>query len=160
MSTADLSTAAQHSHAAGLDPGAPRDALTAGGRRLYLRLVLVIVAVGIVCRVAQYLANPSLWHDEALVTLNVMDRSYAQLLRPLDYEQAAPPLFLWAEKALLNTFGFSEYALRLVSLVAGVGSLSLFVLLSWRLLSPALSPWVVAWFALCEKFIWHSAEVK
>src|SRR5580765_292110 len=38
-------------------------------------LLLLVVLAGILCRVAQYMANPSLWHDEALVALNVMDRT-------------------------------------------------------------------------------------
>jgi len=129
-------------------------------RRRYRTVVLAIVAVGVICRLVQFLHNPSLWHDEALVTLNVMHRSYGQLARPLDYEQAAPPAFLWAERALLRTFGFSEYTLRAVSLVCGIGTLVLAARLGWRLLPPPVAACVTTLFALCDKLIWHSAEVK
>src|SRR5205085_12273531 len=88
------------------------------GRRTRMQhqraLLLLVVLVGILCRVAQYMANPSLWHDEALVALNVMDRSAGQLLGPLDYAQAAPPLFLLAERGMWVITGNPDFALRLV----------------------------------------------
>src|SRR6478609_608594 len=75
-------------------------------------LLLLVVIGGIVCRIAQYLANPSLWHDEALVVLNVMDKSATQLFGQLDYAQAAPPLFLLAERGLWLATHNPDYALR------------------------------------------------
>jgi len=128
-------------------------------RRLRALLLLVVIG-GIVCRVAQYLANPSLWHDEALVALNVMDKSAAQLFGPLDYAQAAPPLFLLAERGLWLATHNPEYALRLVSLLCGIASLPIFAVLCWRLLPGAVTPWTVGFFAFSDKLIWHSAEVK
>src|ERR1700736_2625255 len=94
----------------------PRD------RNLRLLLWLVVLA-GTGCRVAQFLANPSYWHDEALVVLNVMHKTAPQLLGRLDYAQAAPPLFLIAERGMLLAFGPNEYALRSISLACGVVSL-------------------------------------
>ena len=128
--------------------------------RLYRALLLLIVSAGIGCRAVQYAWKTSLWHDEALVTLNLMHRDYRQLLRPLDYEQAAPPLFLWAEKAMLDRFGFGEYQLRLVSLICAVVSLVLFAWTAWRLFPAPVALWAAALFAFCDKLIWHSAEVK
>lgn len=120
----------------------------------------MVVLLGITFRAVQYAWKTSLWHDEALVTLNVMHRSYGQLLRPLDYEQAAPPLFLWAEKWMLTHFGFGEYQLRLISLLCGVLSVPLFALLVWRLFPAPIALSAAALFAFCDKLIWHSAEVK
>lgn len=123
-------------------------------------LMLLAVIGGIVCRLAQYIANPSLWHDEALVALNVMDKSAVQLFRQLDYAQAAPPLFLLAERGLWLATHNPDYALRLVSLLCGIASLPVFAVLCWRLLPGAAAPWTVAFFAFSDKLIWHSAEVK
>lgn len=128
--------------------------------RLARTAVLIVFGVGSLCRIVQFAWNPSLWHDEALVTMNLRERSYTQLLKPLAYEQAAPPLFLWAEKALLQTFGFSEYTLRIVSLLCGLAALGLFAWLALRMFPPNLALCAVALFALCDKLIWHSAEVK
>ena len=78
-------------------------------------LLLLVVCAGVIFRSVQYAWRTSLWHDEALVTLNVMHRTYAQLLRPLDYTQAAPPLFLWIERWIYLHWGFGEDQLRLVA---------------------------------------------
>jgi hypothetical protein len=118
------------------------------------------VLLGIAFRAVQFAWKTSLWHDEALVTLNVMHRSYGQLLRPLDDAQAAPPLFLWGEKWILTHVGFGEYQLRLISLLCGVLSVPLFALLVWRLFPAPIALSVAALFAFCDKLIWHSAEVK
>lgn len=124
------------------------------------RALLGIVLIGSVCRLAQYLADPSYWHDEALVVMNVMDKTAAQLLLKLDYSQAAPPLFLLAERGLFRLFGASEYALRLPSLLCGLSALPLFALLCWRIFPGAIAFCVAAFFAFSDKLIWHSAEVK
>lgn len=132
----------------------------AGTTRAYQVALVAVILAGIGCRVAQYLANPSIWHDEALVAMNVFNKTLPQLLGPLDYAQAAPPLFLFAERGLVLAWGRSEYVLRLVSLVCGVAALPLFALLCWRLLPAAVAPWMAAFFAFADKLIEHSAQVK
>ena len=54
-----------------------------------------------------------------------------QLLRPLRFDQVAPPLFLWGEEAVYRTLGGSELSLRLLPLLAGLGSLFLFARLAF-----------------------------
>ncbi|MDY7021785.1 MAG: hypothetical protein SWJ54_10560, partial [Cyanobacteriota bacterium] len=76
-------------------------------------LSIVFVFFGILVRLVQYLHNRSLWFDEANLALNIVNRSYLQLLSPLDNNQAAPPGFLWIEKLSIQLFGNNEYALRL-----------------------------------------------
>jgi hypothetical protein len=141
-------------------PILPAEELIERRLRRQRALLLLVVAAGIVCRLAQYLANPSLWHDEALVALNVMDKSAAQLFGQLDYAQAAPPLFLLAERGLWLATHNPEYALRLVSLLCGIASMPIFAVLCWRLLPGAVAPWTAGFFAFSDKLIWHSAEVK
>ena len=128
--------------------------------RVYRALLLAVVVLGVTFRVVQYAWKTSLWHDEALVTLNLMHRSYAELARPLEYEQAAPPVFLWGEKWMLNHFGFGEYQLRLISLLCGVLAVPLFAWMAWRLFPAPVGLATAALFAFCDKLIWHSAEVK
>src|SRR6185312_3602720 len=131
-----------------------------GQMRLWRAALLAVVLAGVVFRVAHYAWKASLWHDEALVTLNVMHRSYGELARPLDFEQAAPPLFLWGERWLYLHFGFGEYPLRLISLICGVLSVPLFAWLARRLFTPPVAVIVAALLAFCDKLIWHSAQVK
>jgi len=95
-----------------------------------------------------------------LVTLNVMHRTYAQLLWPLDYAQAAPPLFLWIERWIYLHWGFGEDQLRLVSLLCGAASVGLFAWVVWRRFPAPIAVAAAAIFAFCDKLIWHSDEVK
>jgi hypothetical protein len=57
-------------------------------------LTVAILAAGVVLSLAQFLFNRSLWWDEAAMALNIIHRSSAELLQPLDYAQSAPVLFL------------------------------------------------------------------
>jgi hypothetical protein len=76
----------------------------AGFRSLYAseKLPWVIIGFGAVLRVLQYLYNRSLWNDEAGLALNIVGRSFAGLLQPLSYGQAAPFGFLVVEGAMLR----------------------------------------------------------
>src|SRR5947209_20397995 len=85
----------------------------------------LILGFGITVRCVQYLANRSLWLDESFLALNIVHRTFLQLLQPLDYEQGAPLAFLMVERAAVQLFGNSEYALRLFPLVSGIVSLLL-----------------------------------
>ena len=79
----------------------------------------------------QYLANLSLHTDEAAIALNLRDRSLGGLLSaPLDYAQMAPPAWLALEWVVLRTVGGTEYALRLIPLLASLSSLVLLAALS------------------------------
>lgn len=123
-------------------------------------LLGLVVLGGIVCRFAQYAANRSFWVDEAALVLNIRSHSATQLFGTLDYDQAAPPLFMLAERGLLKAFGGSEYSLRLLPLVCGIVALVLFAMLARKLL---LSPWdafTVVLLALADRLIWHATEVK
>ena len=63
-------------------------------------IVVGLVALGLALRGYHYFREPSMWHDEAAVAVNVLNRGYADLLGPLTFHEAAPPLFLWLEKAV------------------------------------------------------------
>lgn len=85
--------------------------------------LFAIVAVGIAIRLAIYLHNKSLWMDEALLAINVVERSYGGFLSRLDCMQVAPPLFLFVCKFIYGLWGQLEYSLRLMPLVCSCISL-------------------------------------
>jgi hypothetical protein len=142
---------------------APAEAGALHGRnvnRLAVLLVVLAVMAGAVCRAAQYAADRSFWVDEAALLLNVRSHSFGQLFGHLDYEQAAPPLFMATERGLMLMLGPSEFSLRLLPLVCGIAGLVVFALVARRVLE---SPWdavAVALFAFSDRFIWHGTEVK
>lgn len=134
-----------------------RDTVTASRSTLF---GLLAIAVGIGVRVALFAGRRSLWLDEAMLALNVVTRPLRSLLRPLDYEQAAPPLFLWAEHAMARLFGVSEVALRAVPLLAGVGALMLIWRLGIRLFDPATGAVAAALASVSPFLVYYSNEVK
>ena len=124
------------------------------------RLSWIIIAFGILIRLVQYLYNRSLWADEAVLALNIVNRSYLELLQPLDYDQAAPIGFLIVEKIAVQLFGDNEYSLRLFPLVFGIISLLLFFHLAKRCIPKTAIPIALALFATLPYLVYYACEVK
>ena len=80
----------------------------------------IAIVVGALVRAWAMTHRGSLWLDEASLALNVMTRSYGELLRPLDWGQAAPVGFLWIERAVASHAESPDVWLRLVPWCAGV----------------------------------------
>jgi hypothetical protein len=123
-------------------------------------LTWLLVALGLALRTFNYLRNPSMWHDEAALVLNVLAKGFTDLLGPLLYAEAAPPLFLWAERAVVLLLGDSTYALRLLPFLASCAALLLLVPVARSLLRPAAVPWAVLLFAFNDHLLWHATEAK
>ena len=98
------------------------------------KLPYTIIGFGILVRLVQYVFNRSLWNDEAALALNIINRSYLELLQPLDYNQGAPIGFLMVEKLAVQVFGNNEYALRLFPFLAAIASLFVFYKLAKKCL--------------------------
>jgi len=124
------------------------------------KLLMIFVAVGIAARLVRYLLRFPLWDDEAFLAVNIDGRSYTNLLKPLDYFQVAPPLFLWVESTIVKIFGFSEYALRIFPLVSSIAALLLFVIVARHLMQGVPLLLATAIFAVSYYPIRFGAEVK
>jgi hypothetical protein len=123
--------------------------------------VALLFLLGIGLRLRQYLTGRSLWIDEAMLALNIVNRDIAGLLKPLDYDQGAPLGFLFVEKIFNLLFGRNEYALRLFPLLAGIMGIWIFHLLLKRiLLNDAARFTALALFVLNPRLVYYSSEVK
>ncbi|HTV47928.1 MAG TPA: glycosyltransferase family 39 protein [Phycisphaerae bacterium] len=109
--------------------------------------------------IAFFLRMP-MWGDEAMLDLNIMNRSLSQMLRPLDYGQVAPPLFLIGEWLMQHIFGSSEFAVRLLPLAAGLAAVVIFWQWSRMLLGSLGTLIAVGFFALGYYLVRHSVEMK
>jgi hypothetical protein len=122
--------------------------------------MLATVLLGLGLRCFHYLRNPSVWHDEAALLVNVLEKNFGDLLGTLYWAEAAPPLFLWLERAVALLLNDGVYPLRLLPFVASCWSVLLVQSLARRLLAPAAAVWAVLLFATSDTLLWHACEAK
>jgi hypothetical protein len=120
----------------------------------------MLIGLGVLWRMVRYLGQFPIWGDEAFICLNFLDRGYQELIEPLRFDQVAPLLFLWVESAAYHFLGSTEWALRLLPFLAGLGSLVLFWRLAWLSLTPRAAVLAVGIMAVAYYPIRHSCEVK
>ena len=120
----------------------------------------LLILSGMILRLRQYLTGRSLWVDEAMLALNIVERDFAGMFQPLDYDQGAPLGFLLVEKLFNLILGKHEFALRFFPLLVGLASLWLFYLLLKRLTSGPGLLVPLALFAFNPRLIYYSSEVK
>jgi hypothetical protein len=96
---------------------------------------LAALGLGIAVRVLDLLNCRSLGLDEARTAINVASRNFEALLRPLDLDQTAPPLFLWAERTAWLLGGRTDCALRILPVVFGTVAAMLVYPLARRFLA-------------------------
>lgn len=118
------------------------------------------VALGVALRLVRYALGYPLWGDEAFLASNLLDRDFAGLMRPLDYTQVCPLLFLWAEKAMSLALGFSVWSLRLIPTAASIAGLFLTWHVASRLLKGPAVILSVAILAVAFYPIRHGGEIK
>jgi uncharacterized membrane protein len=120
----------------------------------------LLILAGAILRLRQYLTGRSLWADEAMLALNIVERDVARLFQPLEFDQGAPIGFLLVEKLLHSLLGTHEFVLRLFPLLVGLTSLGLFYLLLRRFTDGVGLLVALALFAFNPRLIYYSSEVK
>ena len=123
---------------------------------------VAIFSIGAVLRLSQYIANRSLWIDEAMLALNVVNRSFYELAQPqLDYAQSAPLGFLLGQKLLTVPFGNTDYVLRILPLICGLASIWAMYALAKRVVVEHVAIIAaVALFAISDRLIYYASEAK
>ena len=121
---------------------------------------LLVIVFGLVLRLRQITLNRSFWLDEAMLALNIVNRNFVGLIRPLDYDQGAPLGFLWVVKALESLLGDNEFSLRLFPFLAGCLGLIVLWRLARQLIQPVGVVFVLLVFASSQILVSYSAQVK
>lgn len=120
----------------------------------------IVLLLGSFLRLFEYFRNRPLWLDESMLALGIGRHGYAGLLGPLDYDQTAPPLFLWGLKTVSLIGGMSEYSLRLLPLLAGLALPWVVWRVGRALGGPVAGVLAAALAALSVPLIYYSAEAK
>jgi hypothetical protein len=92
--------------------------------------------------------------------LNIVNKSFPELLKPLDYNQVTPIGFLFIEKLSVQLFGNNEYILRMFPFLCGIISMYLFFKIAKHLLGKEAFLIALTLFSLSGYLISYSAEVK
>lgn len=124
-------------------------------------LVYGVMGLALTASLIQFLYNRSLWFDEALLALNIMEKSSGELLKPLDLNQVAPILYLQITKLFSLLTPNAEYGLRLFPLICYWASLILF----YKMLRLLFRENILIVVALClfafnHTIMYYSSEVK
>lgn len=123
--------------------------------------IAALALFGVVLRLRQFLTGRSLWVDEAMLALNILQRSFAGLFQqPMEYGQSAPIGYVVSVKAFTLLLGDSEYALRFFSLLAGCAALALTIIIAKQWLDKTEAVIAVALFACAPYLIYYSSEAK
>jgi hypothetical protein len=122
--------------------------------------VVLILLFGLALRSYHYLSDPPVWHDEAAQIYNVLNNDYGEMLGPLYYSEACPPLFLALEKFVIAILGDSTLALRLVPFLASCFVNVALILLARRLLAPSALIWLAVLLSCSDRLLWHASEAK
>jgi len=124
-------------------------------------ILTTFILLGLLISLVDLLHNKSLWLDEACLALNIVSKSYLDLLTPLDDGQVAPIGFLFTEKLLTDVFGTHDWALRIFPFFSFILSIILFFFLNNRLFKSAkVALLSCALFSLNFTLINYSTEVK
>lgn len=126
----------------------------------FSRAINWIVALGLALRLYHYGRNPSMWHDEAATSVNILKKSFAGLLHHLDYSATGPSMLLWIQKCIVLVLGDSTYTLRLVSVLASCVGLILLARLSRILLEPPAAFCAILLAACSDRMLWHASEAR
>lgn len=92
-------------------------------KRLLDKLPYLVIGIGVLLRICVYVQNRTLEVDETNVARNIYELGYAELLRPLHYQQFAPFGFLWCLKFFTGLLGYGEMAFRFFPLICAIASL-------------------------------------
>ena len=125
-----------------------------------LWLIVFLCVAGCVLRIFHYSINRSLWLDEAMLALNIANRAFSALAKPLDFDQGAPVLFLWLQKAVVSVLSVKDYTLRIVPLAGGIASIFLMHRVSHYFVSARSTVLALALVVLSPMLIYYSSEVK
>ncbi|SNT55023.1 Dolichyl-phosphate-mannose-protein mannosyltransferase [Asanoa hainanensis] len=123
-------------------------------------LSLLPLAFGVLLYVRQYANHLPLWLDEQMISRNLRDRGFGGLVGELANNQSAPLGWLWVQRALISVFGTDEYVLRLLPLLAAIGTLVVAWWAGRRWLGPVGAITLVTVVATSAAAIRYSAEVK
>lgn len=119
----------------------------------------LFLAIGVLLRFFYQFIDWSFNGDEINLGKNILQKSFFELLFPLNYGQSAPPLFLWLEKIFSYTTK-NFISLKILTFLSSCASLFLFNRIIKNNYSNALYLLLVILFAFNPFIIYNSLTLK
>jgi hypothetical protein len=124
------------------------------------RVATTIAIVGAAALVYWTSTARPMWVDEQMLALNVRDRSFLGLAGPLWLDQSAPLGWLALERLMMVSLGTGERAVRLLTVLFGIGTLVTAIWIGRRWMSPLGAAILVALCAFGEWIVFFTLELK
>lgn len=121
-------------------------------------LVALIAIMGCILR-GTVAVSELLWLDELHTSWSVNGSIVDVAPRAADGNQS--PLYFWLVWISVSIFGHSEFSLRLVSIIAGVGTMLVAGWFTWRWTGSKIASVLVAWLITVDaNFVYYSSEAR
>ena len=117
-------------------------------------------AVALLLRILDFLPRRSFWLDEAMLGINIQQSGFRALLGRLDFDQAAPVGFLWAERLVYVTLGSNDFWLRVFPFLFGLLSIWMVYCLARQNGSRHFAWLALALVALSPAHLRYSGDLK
>ncbi|MGN0005194.1 MAG: hypothetical protein ACI37Z_04415, partial [Candidatus Gastranaerophilaceae bacterium] len=128
---------------------------------VFLTILFLIIIYGCILRTYVWFHHSYFFGDEILLFKNIYEKNYLELFGALNYCQCCPPIFLICGKIIYSIFGYNERLLSTVNFSAGILSILLFPLLSFKVFKQKISILSsVFLFTYAEEFIHYSMFFK
>ena len=125
------------------------------------RILVSVLCVGIIFSLVNFFNFRSLWLDEALLSVSIVDRNFAELLVPLEFDQVAPIGFLFIENMFANLFGNVDWSLRIFPFISFLISVALIFKFNKQLFKNVTIALLAATLFCLNSFVlYYSIEVK
>ena len=118
-----------------------------------------LTAFAIIVRIAQFAHYRALFHDEALLASNVLDRSTRELFLPYG-DSMAPGAYMLLTKLAFMVGGVNEYAARFLPFLSGIVLVLVFYPVARRLTSPTSALIALGFLAVSKYLIEFSDFVR
>jgi hypothetical protein len=124
-------------------------------------LTWLMLAIGVVLRLLEFLENRALYMDEVALLDNLVDLPVFDFQTILSQDQLAPPGFLTLGRLLVRLPFLDPWrSARLVSLTCGIASMFLMRKVARRFISRQAVPVAVGLFAVADWMLYYSCEIK
>lgn len=121
-------------------------------------ILLTIFCFAILIRCLFYSYNRPFWNDECALALNLNTWNFFE---PLEYNQAAPPFFMFLSKIMGTISPFNELVLRVIPLTCSIVSIFIFYFISIKFSDKKITIIISnLLFAFCYPLCYYAQEFK